>query len=112
MLSVIKGIINLLIYLPIIGTSYLLSTGIHPRFLIVFLLSFFIYQLIFFLKGVLLSLKQKDRRLWIFLFLFCVTIVCVVGPYLLVYFLFNLLFHGFPLYWQTLLATGILGPLT
>src|SRR5260370_18294710 len=88
---VLRYIFRLFIYLPVIFVGYYLSNLVLSptdnslnHLLIAIVFSYFVFLLIFFLKGLLISLKERGNNSWIVLFLFCVAFTCLLSPWLLI----------------------------
>lgn len=84
-----KWLLKILIYFPLILTSYAIVSSIMKKdissllgFAVVILVSFILYLLVYFVKGILIGLKSNNKLLWILLFIICVTFTCVLPVYL------------------------------
>ena len=104
------------IYLPVFCVGYHLSNlamspvdrSLH-HLVTALLFSYGVYLFIFFLKGLLLSLKERGNRWWIFLFLFCVVFTCLLSPYFVVGPLFGTLLRWHFSSWLTWVLTVAFG---
>jgi hypothetical protein len=86
---IIKLIFRAIVYYPLLITGYLIVTKILDRndqalawIILVLLSTFILYQLIYFIKGMLITMKARKNYLWIFLFMVCVGFTCVVPTWL------------------------------
>lgn len=81
-----KTIRAVFVYLPLLYIGYLITSKITLRKSIddlqniglIILFSYFLFAIIYFLKGILIGLKQKRNLLWIALWLLCVAVACVI----------------------------------
>ena len=78
-------------YFPLFVAGYYLSDKLlspldHTlnHLIIAFVFSYFVYLVIFFLKGLLIALKQKNNNWWLPIFIFCVAFTCLLSPWLVV----------------------------
>lgn len=80
-----KWLAKAVVYLPLWFCGYLLSaTMLTPKdsavawIGLVVLIAVVMYQLLFFIKGILIALKAYQKLVWIFLFLVCCTFTCIL----------------------------------
>lgn len=84
-----KWLLKVLVYFPLILTSYIIVSSMMKKevtsllgLAVVILVSFILYLLVYFLKGMLICLKSNHKLLWILLFIICVVFTCVLPVYL------------------------------
>lgn len=87
--KVAKWLFKALVYFPLIFTSFAIVSSIMKKEVssllglsVVILVSFMLYQLIYFLKGIIICLKSNKRLLWIFPFIICVAFTCILPVYI------------------------------
>ena len=84
-----KWLFKALVYFPLIITSFIIVSSIMKKevssllgLAVIILVSFILYLLVYFVKGILICLKSNNKLLWILPFIICVTFTCVLPVYL------------------------------
>jgi len=84
-----KWLFKALVYFPLIITSFIIVSSIMKKevtsllgLAVIILVSFILYLLVYFVKGILICLKGNNKLLWILPFIICVTFTCVLPVYL------------------------------
>lgn len=79
-----KIILNLATYLPMWCTGYLITSLFLKKnddgfawIGLLILFTFLAYQAVFFVKGLLIGLKNKSNLLWVPLFIICISFTCL-----------------------------------
>lgn len=85
----LKLFIKLLVYLPLWFTGYMISTNILQKdddalawIGLIILFALLIYQVIFFIKGLIIGLIHERNLLWIPLFILCFSFTCILPVWL------------------------------
>jgi len=80
-----KIILNLATYLPLWFTGYLITSLFLKKnddgfawIGLIILFTILVYQAVFFIKGVLIGLKNKGNLCWLLLFIVCVCFTCLL----------------------------------
>jgi hypothetical protein len=86
----IKLVFKAIIYSPLLVTGYIITVKILNKnehalswLILIPVFSFALYQLVYFVKGLIIGLKSRKNYFWIFLFLVCVGFTCLFPVYLL-----------------------------
>jgi hypothetical protein len=86
---IVKMVFKAIVYSPLLITGYVTATKIldkndHPLawIIVILLSSSLLYQLVYLIKGTLITLKARKNYLWIFLFIVCVGFTCVFPAWL------------------------------
>jgi hypothetical protein len=81
----IKIFLKLTVYLPIWFSGYLITTQILSKnedpltwIALIILFTLIAYQMIFFIKGIIIGLKNKGNPFWLPLFIVCICFTCVL----------------------------------
>lgn len=87
--KVIKWLFKALVYFPLIITSFIIVSSIMKKeassllgLAVVILVTFILYLLVYFIKGILICLKSNNKLLWILPFIICVAFTCILPVYL------------------------------
>lgn len=79
-----KIILNLVTYLPLGFTGYLITSLFLKKndegftwIGLLILFTFLAYQAVYFVKGLLIGLKNKSNLLWVPLFIICISFTCL-----------------------------------
>lgn len=87
--KVAKWLLKALVYFPLFFTSFIIVSSIMKKEItsllglsIVLLVSFILYLLVYFIKGILICLKSNNRIVWILPFIICVGFTCILPVYL------------------------------
>lgn len=75
---VIKGLLKAIIYLPLWFTGYIITSQLLAKedspliwIGLILLFAFALFQLLYFIKGVIIACKKRNNFMWIPLFLLC-----------------------------------------
>jgi hypothetical protein len=86
---IIKLIFRATVYSPLLITGYATATKILDRndhalawILVILLSASMMYQLVYLIKGILITMKARRNYFWIFLFMVCVGFTCVFPAWL------------------------------
>ncbi|AWO02091.1 hypothetical protein DLD77_10485 [Chitinophaga alhagiae] len=84
-----KWLFKALIYFPLIITSFIIVSSIMKKevssllgLAVIILVSFILYLLVYFVKGILICLKSNNKLLWILPFIICVSFTCILPVYI------------------------------
>lgn len=88
-IMIFKLLFNLIVYSPLFGVAIYIteflniihSDSILFKYLLIFLLTYLIYCLVFFIKGITISLKVNYNNFWIVLFIFSFLFTCLLPTY-------------------------------
>lgn len=87
--KVAKWLFKALIYFPLIITSFIIVSSIMKKevtsllgLAVIILVSFVLYLLVYFTKGILICLKSNNKLLWILPFIICVSFTCILPVYI------------------------------
>lgn len=90
---VLSLILNVFVYLPILYFGYIVvfflfpEAGKNQQFILILLFAYMFYCLIYFIKGILVKLKNNGNGVWSLLWLFCVIVTCVLPAFMALEFL-------------------------
>jgi hypothetical protein len=87
---IIKLIFRAIVYYPLLTIGYIIATKILDKndnalawITVILLFASILYQLVYLIKGMMITLKGRKNYLWILLFIICVGITCVFPAWLL-----------------------------
>jgi hypothetical protein len=98
-----KWILKAIVYLPLWFTSYIIVSNILHKedsafawmgLIVIFAVC--LYQLLFFVKGMIIGLKHYHNLFWILLFILCLIFTCILP----VWFVFDTI-HFYAVEWST-----------
>ncbi|HKO80164.1 MAG TPA: hypothetical protein VJU78_07215 [Chitinophagaceae bacterium] len=85
-----KWIFKAIVYLPLWFAGYIITANILSKddsafawIALVLLVAFFIYQLVFFLKGLMIGLRNNGNLIWLLLFILCVAFTSVFPTWMM-----------------------------
>lgn len=87
--AVAKWLLQALVYLPFWFCGYLLSTlllekqdSVWAWLITTVIFGVLLYQLLFFIKGIMIGLKDRNNAWWIVLFIICCTFTCIAPAWI------------------------------
>lgn len=87
--KVAKWLFKALVYFPLIITSFMIVFSFMKNevssllgLAVVMLVIFILYLLVYFVKGILIRLRNNNKLLWILPFIICVAFTCILPVYL------------------------------
>jgi hypothetical protein len=98
-----KWILKAIVYLPLWFTGYIIVDNILNKedsafawigLIVIFAIC--LYQLLFFVKGMIIGLRHRNNLFWILLFILCITFTCILP----VWFAFDTI-HFYAEEWST-----------